>query len=379
MIRKSLAGVSPNLTVVIGGAPANYDSIMAVTLLLEENKHDMCTVTMSGVPSRFITEYIGQSIYVKMETGSTFVSEFYGTIERTAPAYEVAKGTVNSNLFQTVDFTCFGTSYAMRGSTTKVWSGLLLSDVATKLADEYGYSLDVPSDPLIFDQVVQSTESDWQFLTRYCTMMGYSLNIHGTHMHIYDPFEAKGRLTSLHRFSTPVATTPLPEPGQILTFDGSFAQRSSDGNYFDAIVTVHTDNGSFYDLKTSDFTGGSGARFANRLDVSAYSYAQAERVLRAAYRAEYDYRAEVKALGACGIVPGGIVDIDKYDAAYDGLWYVASVKYELRTGLFTSSASLRKGNVDTLSNSTTTLFRPPPPPQYINGWTTTQRSVNVYT
>lgn len=380
MIRNSPIGVSPTLVVTINDAPVNYESLNAITIDLKENEHDYCEIVMAGVPTRSITEYIGKSVYVHIDTGASYVTEFFGTIEQSLPTATTNKGRLNSNLFQEVKFVCLGCSYAMRGNTSRVWSGQTLAQVAGFLCDLYGFSLDVPQDILTFDNFIQSTESDWQIIVRYASMMGYRVNVHGTHMHIYDPFRALGRLPSLHRFVTPLRADVVASPGQVISFDGSFAQRAADGRYFDTIATVIGDDGTTYDVSTSDVQQlTSPARFANNINTFSDTYQEARRVILSEYKSRYDYKADAVVLGAAGMVPGGVVLLDKYDGLFDGYWYVHGVRQVVKSGSFITSAQLRKNQVDTLVDMSAQGFTQPPAPKFINGWTTSQRRVNVYT
>ena len=380
MIRKSPVGVSPNLTIAIGNVPVNYQALMHISMDYQLDRHDVATITMAGIPSSLITEYVGKSVYIKIETGSTYVSEFWGTIQYSKPTHTTSKGMINHSLFQEVVFTCIGCSYAMRGSTTRVWGNITLEDLARTFCDKYGFSLDVPSDPPIFDNLMQSAESDWQILVRYCHNMGYCLTVHGTHMHIFDPHKAAGRLISLHRISTPISSNVKPHPGQIMSFSGKFARLAADGEYIDAVATVHTGTGVVYDVLTSDVLGKSTpAIFSNPMTVTTDNHLQAERLVVSEYKATYDYEAETTVLGAAGVLPGGIINLDKYDAEFDGLWLVEGVSHDVRSGSFTSTVQLLRNKIDALNDFTVAQFTPPPEPQFISGaWTTTKRLVNVY-
>jgi hypothetical protein len=377
MIRKSPVGVSPNITVRIDGAEINYESLMSINMHLSENEHDMCSLTMAGVPSRSVTDYIGRSVYVSINTGASFVQSFWGTIEMAAPEATTSKGKVNDSLFQEVVFTCLGCSYRMRGTHRKVWADSSLVDVVSLFVSRYGFSADVPADPVVFDSLIQN-ESDWQFLVRYSKLMGYSTTVHGTHIHIFDPHKAAGRAMSLHRLVTPARSSIQAAPGQLVSFQGAFAQRAADGFYFDTVATVHQDNGYTFDVKTSDYKGAE-ARFYSTADHTADNYAEAARIVSSSYRDSYDYTADATLIGAAGMVPGGIANLDRYDAAYDGLWYVRSVRHDIRSGSFLTDVQLAKNSVDTLSDLSAAAFRTPAAPVFINGdWTSSQKVVNAY-
>lgn len=379
MIRRSPVGVSASLTMAIDSAAVNYDSLMSVEVDLKENAHDVCTFVMSGVPSRAITDYIGKPVYIQMDSGATFVTHFYGTVELALPTATTAAGKMNGSLFQEVQFTCMGVSYKMRSVSHRVWEDYTLVDVATSIADTYRMSLSMPNDLTVFGTAMQN-ESDWKFLLGTVQHLGYAITAQGAHLHIYDPHKAAVRQPSLHRFSAPPRDSPAPMPGQIVNFGGTFTRTSADGKYADAVAFIHDDAGNTFNLTTSEMMGLTAAPI--RKDVAHLTvdnYLEAERVLRAAARSEYDYKAEVTTLGAAGVVPGGVADIDSYDAEFDGLWYVAGVKHILRSGSFLTVSDIRRNRNDPLVESSVGMFKTPPPTVLISGeWVSKVRTVDVY-
>ena len=380
MIRKSLSGLSPTVTVLIGNVPVNYDSLSAITIDLKVDAHDMCEIVMSGVPAKYITEYISKPVYIRLDTGPSYVTEFYGTIERSNPTHAASQGSVNKSILQDTTFICFGTSYRMRGQTNRPWNSYSLAEVAKEICAKHGFSLDVPDDPTVFSTMVQSSESDWQFLVRYCGLMGYHVTVHGTHLHIFDPHKALGRMISLHGIYTVTRTSHKASPGQITSFEGKFSRLSPDGVMLDAIATVHNDAGLTYDVSTSNMLGATeDPALSVSLGVVTSNHLQAERLLLASRRSTYDHVADVTVLGCAGILPGGIVKLDRYDGEFDGLWHVNGVRHFVRTGMYVSVLDISKNNVDSLTDDGTSLYSIPPEPQLIDDvWTSSLRTVNVY-
>ena len=268
----------------------------------------------------------------------------------------------------------------MRGMVSRVWANNTLEYVAREFCSTYGLSLDVPKDDLVFENLTQSNESDWQFLVRYCDIMGYCVTVHGTHMHIFDPHKAFGRSTSVHKISTITRTGSKPSPGQITSFDGKFSRMTIDGTYLDASTTVHTDLGVVFDVSTSDVEKLDVAgEITTSLGTSVNTYDQAVRLLKSTQREDYDYTATAVVIGLLGSLPGGIVNLDRYDGLFDGLWYVEGVRHFLRTGMFVTTLDLRKNRVDVLWDKGTQAYSLPPKPTYVNDqWTSSYRTVNVY-
>ena len=380
MIRRSIIGISPILSMTIGDAAVDYNSINNVIIDLKVGSHDLCEITMVGIPAPYVTEYLGKSVYVKMDNGPSYVTEFHGTIEKASPTANTADGTVNRSLLQEVVFVCLGVSYRMIGTTSMVWSGYSLEEVARKFCKTYELSLDVPNDPVVFGNLTQSNESDWQFISRYADIMGYCVTVHGTHMHIFDPHKAVGRNISFHNINTITRTGTEPHPGQITSFDGRFARLTMDGTVIDATTTVHTDSGKVFDVNTSDIAKlDKAGEIITSLSTAVSTYDQAERLLNATRRDEYDYCAEVTTIGLLGVLPGGVVNLDRYDGMFDGLWYVDGVRHYLRTGMFVTTLTLYKNKVDTLVDKSLSPFTVPPAPKFVTDkWVSSLRTVNVY-
>lgn len=381
MIRKSPTGLSPTIEVLVGDAPVDYEAMMSITLDYTTDNHDLCKIVLAGIPANSVTDYIGKSIRVKADTGISYVTTFYGTIEQVMPTHTSRAGKVNNNLLQEATLVCLGVSYAMRGSSSRSWRNYSLEDMARFFCNKYNLSLDIPSDPLIFPNMMQSLESDWNVLVRYCNSMGYCVTVHGTHMHIFDPHKAVGRSVSYHNLNTPTRTGFKPTPGQIIMFDARFTRQAADGVTIDAVATVHTDTGQVYDLRTSDILRkDTQAIYSNPLSVTVENYDQGERLIRAAHRTTYDYEATSVVVGVLGALPGGIVNLNRYDGEFDGLWYIDGVSHFIRTDEFTTTLSLRKSREDTLVDQDADAYTPPPVPVAIdNVWKTSMRNVNVYT
>ena len=270
----------------------------------------------------------------------------------------------------------------MRGAKSAVWNGYTLQDVALTMANRYGYSLDVPADPLIKSPILQKEESDWKFLVRYAKLLGYSVTLHGTHLHIFDPYKALSRGISLNRLSSAknIGSQLLASPGQITNIKASLAEHHPDGVYKDTVVTVQQTDGLSYDVSSSEIRGLDGpGRFEDRLAEHATNYHEAVRTIDARSKDAYDFHAQADVMGVAGCKPGGVVDIDKYVSEIDGFWYVRSVQHSLTSGAFTSSLGIVKNINSELVPSSVQPFQVPAEPMMRNGvWTASKRNINVY-
>jgi phage protein D len=383
MIRKNVFGVSPDLEIVVGDVPVNYDSIGLVELHLSENQHDMLILRMVGLPSRAMVEYRNKGVRVRIDTGASYKQEFYGYVRDIRPVALASNGFVNNSPFQEVDLICLGASYSMRSKRSQNWSNYRISDIAADYCNKYRFSLDTLSPPPLNTLLAQTNESDWKFLVRYANKLGLSVNVHGTHMHIYDPFQAVSRATSYHKLLTVTKTRGglQPSPGQVMEFRASISQRYADGQYIDTIVTVASDDYEPYDVTTKELERPDNGKvfYQNRISEYANNYDQATRIIDSTNKQDYDFYATVTCLGLAGCVPGGVVDLDEYDSEFDGLWYVQSVKHTIHSSAFLTELQLARNLNSQLVPTNIQAFRSPPKPVFIDGaWVTSTRLINEY-
>lgn len=375
-------GVSPTYSVVIDNVPVNYMSIDRIEVELGESTHDLAIVSMGGIPPSAITEYYGAPVYISIKFANHFFHEFCGYVDIVIPNSDTASGLHNNSPFQSAKIMCMGTSYDMRGSTSHNWEGMSLTAIASEMSASYGFSLDVPSIPAFNSSLFQSNESDWQFLVRQCKNLGYEINVHGTHMHVYDPHDAASRGTSFHQLSTlkDLQVSPIPVPGQIMHFGGNFSHNNPDGSYSITSVSVIDDSGTAYEVTTSDVYGTTDTPLYRdvRKDV-VDSYGEAERRVSAVRKETYDYEIDVTVIGIAGCVPGGVVDIGSHGSQFEGLWYVREVRHTLHSDAFYTDLKLARNKTNVLTQSPVPSFQAPPDPYFANGkWRASKREVNVY-
>lgn len=377
MIAKQFTGVSASIDVTISDRAVKYDSIVNIEIDLAENLHDYMCLSIAGIPPRAITDYYGAPVYMKVSYGAKYKHEFYGTIEEVEPISKTRDGYLNGSAFQQAKLHCYGPSYRMRSHNTKVWDQVSLPDMAERMADDYGFSLDVPNKRTIYKRFAQTGESDWQALVRFCKDHGYRVNVHGTHMHIYDPANALGRVNSFHKVRTVGESGPRNAPGKLMEMHGHFGRDARDGSVYDTVVPVLADNGDSFTVRAGELTGETAASYdAYQLDA-VDTYAEAENIVRATTNDYYDYTATMTCLGLAGAVPGGIIELDKMRGNFDGNWYIKSVKHTVNTSAFITELEVSR-NVKDFSVTNTTPFTTPPRAVLRGDWTARKQTVREY-
>lgn len=383
MISKKTYGVSPTTHITVGNTSFDPTAVGRIELTLEENTHDMLVMELAGIPPQSITAMYSKPVEVYIDVGGNFNHRFVGYVEEIRPESFTGFGLLNNSPFQTVRVLCMGASYVMRGARSDSWSGYRLSGIAKELSARYGFSVDVPSDRAANDALIQSNESDWQFLTRYAKFLGYSVNVHGTHMHIYDPYNAKSRQTSYHVLSTLRKTqgNVTPSPGQVVEFNGNFSRRHIDGEYKEHKITVVNSDNTTYDVSSStmNLNYDGVAKYPNRVTEYVDNYEEAARRISAVAKEDYDFYATASVLGLAGCVPGGIVKLDSYGGDFDTFWYVQGVKHTIHSDAFFTELQLALNTKSELKFTNTQQFTAPPKPVYSKGsWIAQSRIVNEY-
>lgn len=382
MITTRPYGVSPKVSITLDRVSVDYRSINVIDLYMNESSHDTAVLSMTGIPPRAITDYYGAPVSITIQYGMHYTHNFIGRVAEVKPESMTSAGLVSGSPFQNAQIVCMGASYEMRGATSKLWRSHSMTDVATTLADRYGFSLDVPSTDVVHENNTQANESDWKFLVRLVKSMGYEVNVHGTHMHIYDPYSAASRVTSYHILTTlkKAGREVDPVPGQIFDFNGSFAERNSDGEYSKTSLSVIDDAGKVYDVNTGDISSSSSkATYSNRVGGTFNSFAEARRAIDADRKGTYDYTANVRVNGLAGCVPGGVVKVDRYDSNFDGLWYVRGVHHRVHSDAFYTELDIARNINSNLEIYNYKPFDTPPEPRYSGGrWESTRQVTNVY-
>jgi len=385
MIIKNSSGIVPSIDITIGEVEVNYSSIQQIKLCLKENEHDMLVMRMAGIPVKALTDYIKAPVRFLMTRGSSQRHEFVGEIAQIIPESVTRDGAVNNSPIQTGWIYCMGASYRMRGATSKAWGNKTLIDISDELSKKYGFSLDVPDDKFVHVNTTQLDTSDWKFLTSLCDTSGYSLTTHGTHMHIWDPYKSTGRRNSYHRVYTikKTAGDPNPTPGAILSFTGSF-ESYTPSTFFTSVLDAQ---GSITNIDTDQLNESFGlgrefkSPYPSRVAVTAMSTEEAKVRLKAISRNVAPFKAKLEVIGLVGVVPGGLIEIDKYEAGIDGLWYVESVEHTIgQSGMLTHIDVVRDStNDDPPIIYNTQRYKEPALSQYINNsWVSSRRRLNVY-
>lgn len=387
MIISSGSPLSPKVYLEIGNVEVNYFSINTVELDLCINKHDTLTIHLNGIPSKAITDYVNAPVRFLLSSGAGRSQEFVGYVLYVEPEYNSSAPIVNQSMFYSAKVVCFGASVGMKSTRSRVWGSTTLYKIAQEIAARYKFSISIVRDEFIIRNAVQANESDWEFLVRMCETYGHSMTVHGTHMSIWDPFQAIGRRPSFERL-VPNNSYAGATPGGIIEFKGTFGYLTPDGESYKYKISTVDDNGTVVMVSDSE-TGpvpswsGSGETptYISTITDSATSIGEGQKLIEAERKKNFAFNAHVVIAAGSGIVPGGIVSVEGYESNFEGLWYVRDVKHTV-VGSSYSTELLISRDYNTSGEyiiPPTTLDSLPPESVFIdNSWVASKQTVDLY-
>lgn len=142
--------------------------VIAANLLQEEMSHDILTVKIKGHLTGVNRLSEGDPVKLTWsidDVKSTWVGYVY-LIENAT--YEPGNVLV---------VTCIGNSYSMKNARQAVYSNCTADVVASKIARLHGLKADTTRHTLVFKQISQTGQSDWQTLLKLAKQCGYGFRV----------------------------------------------------------------------------------------------------------------------------------------------------------------------------------------------------------
>lgn len=350
MINSSLSPLGITWSVRIHNQPFNTLKIQKISVILEENKHDMAIVEVVGIPSAYLNGYVDQPIYIEMSTNGARSCKFYGNVSHIEGVSSTHEGTVDKSAFQLVKIVCLGTSGTLRGKNSRVWKNVSIKDIVSEIANKNRIGYSIPNEKYRFTSLVQKEQSSWQLLVNVANRLGYSISLRNNHIHIWNKQKNAGRQPS---YSVLKGTKELlkdftPFPGSIIAFNPTIGNYTPYGHNKKQKATYINNQGKMVTVSSDSFT--KDPEFAKKtynsitdnLAINATTYDLVEKVLKAQIKKNNSHKATATILGDPEIVPGGIVLVTGYDSNFDGYWDVVAVKHDLVSNSLLSYLTLEK-------------------------------------
>jgi len=389
MIFKSASQLSPNVEVSIDNVPVNYMTLQQITVEEKENMHNLAILEFAGMNTELIHEYLNVPITFSIELTGKDIFSFYGYITFVEPISVTHDGVINKSPFQNTRVYCFGSSYQMKSTYSRIWENITISEIATQIAEKYKFSVSVPNNSYRFPRLVQTSQSDWKFLTKASELLGYSVLMDGTHIRIWDPYEALYQNVSYSMLLTIRGSrgSVQPQPGQILKFEGRIGAITTDGSRSSDTIHMLDKSGQLLSVSNAENFESSGlatgfeSQFNNVLSINADSFDTANRLVTGTLRKKFPMRASLEVVSDPSIKPGGVVSINEYNTEFDGFWYVTSVRHELLQSHMRTYLELARdglGKVATAKKVASTYVIPPEPALIGTTWVSSRNYTHVY-
>ncbi len=385
-------------TINVEIAGFDTDTVERVDINLRENEHDHVRFILAGISPLSVTDYIDTPVKVTVGVGYNNGFTFCGYINSIQPSHKVSSGRANGGLLQEAWVDCLGASAKMRGRKNRVWPSVgenfTVLDMVSEMATDYGLSYACPSSAPVIPRKVQRGLSDWAILSKSCVESGLAVNLHGTELHVWDPYTALryGAPSFTLQSVGTVGGPAIGNPGRILEFDGTFGSAHAYGDVNDESMAILDADGQLLTAYSTELLGSTGygeavsSGLTDVLSVEALSMADARRKLAASRAYSDAFVAKVSTTGVAGPVPGSVVDVEGFSGNFDGAWLVREMNMKFNDGNFVSEFGLSRS---TTGKSYTGLeqlraYRTPDDPKMVAGkagtleWRSTTRSEHVY-
>lgn len=387
MIFKSAFPNSPVVNMLIDGVDVDYTAINSVQIMSAENEHDYAELHVTGLIPKFVIDYINRPVYINIEYSPTQSTEFYGYVAFVEPQAITRRGLINKSPIQSAIISCFGASYDMKSKKTRSWENTTLQQIATEIATTYKYSCQVPANSFIFPRLVQSHESDIEFLIKVCTSIGYKVSCSNAHIHIYDPFKAVSRnmpYAELTTMAESVANTKFA-PGRVMEFTGTFGSNTPHGTSNNYVIETLDNNGKVLSYATAKESMGLGkaleSRFTDSVPLNTSSLEVAKAYGSGKVRNRVPFHANAIVTGIPEILVGSVVTLNKYNSKFDGFWVVSKVSHKVTRANYITELSLVRDATnegDPIAVTGSSYVFPQSPVLVNEVWTSKTRKMSYY-
>lgn len=376
MIFKTASPVSPDVEITIDSVPTNYLSLQRIVIEEKENNHSLMVLDFTGIAPEVITEYIDTPVSASVAFPNLGGTTFYGYVVFLEPVSVTKDGLVNSSPFQVTRLFCMNASYVMKSKRSRTWENISLPELASQISDTYRLSLSVPNDSYRFSRLTQSSQSDWEFLVKTANRLGYSVICNGTHIDIWNPFQSLSRKSSFGVLKTlrGLNGNTTPDIGQVLRFEGRIGAVSTSGSRNLDTLYLLDSSGNLITVGNASIDEKSGfgtpvnTLFKDVMATNADNYEMGSKYVHGLLRKKFPMTATVDITGNPTLHPGGIVQLEKYDAKFDGFWYITGVRHELMRSELMTTLELAKDSLDgeTVPYQHSESYEEPPSPVLLN-------------
>lgn len=319
---------------------ADQTSLVMLTALLEQSElsHDLLTIKLKGV-------LVGSN---KLAAGDPVKFEWYNDGVKSTwigHVYLIDNNTYTTSNVNVV--TCIGNSYHLKQPHQEVYSNCTADMVARKIARRHGYKAEVVKHNLVFKQVSQSGQSDWQLLSRLAQQCGYALRVENSKL-IFKPKEDLRKASRKHAqvFKyLPSYNGAYASYMTVYDFLPTMAEHvpELDGSGVERVLSYATQKGAestqhAREYNKYNFSSGKAPRHARADNKAIFKKIVTTEVAPTSQYAKtvlksmtndkvYRYKATARLLGSPRVRPYQSIYLDGIPDGMHGYWTVISVKH----------------------------------------------------
>lgn len=318
----------------------------SITVMQREYSHDVVALVSyldDNTPNRYA---FGVPVNVAWGLLGQRVDTFQGYVHHTEPMTSVAGDQAHRSVVKVV---CVGATNPMKEKRQRIWNQRTIPSVLSEIFSQYKLSYDIMTNDRVWDSLVQSGESDWQFVCSLAQRLGWTVCPTNTDVRVrprWSNMAAVAYTTTIFR-----AAKPNEAPGglhQIQTFHAVDGETTPDGGQKALRVAQGLDpwQGTAYTAVQDTVQPQLGwlsptALLTEYNHDTARTYDEAvQRLYGDAENARFYIQAEMEAIGDASVRPGRLVALQGLGAKNDGLWYVEAADHEVSGGAYLLHLSL---------------------------------------
>lgn len=333
--------IAPKVRIEFPFAP-DYDgvSFTNITWTQERNRHDLMEIRLYGVNAERMLPHIpgGSPITVTIKV-SHGKKTFYGYIHKAEPELDATA--------KAICLYVVSAGYPMKSASKLALGNTTASMAVSRIARKYKLFADIEPHPRKFRQLVQSGETDWEFLTRIADETGFSLRVEGATLR----FVSRAALVKHYRSLSPTLRyikgrgARLVELLDFRPLDGAYLDESSGVrvrrklDYLDKYAKKFSS--SSQDKPKDVGRTGRDPEYTRFTGATAKTFKEATLAASAVMEANrYPVVARAEIVGNPIINPDVMVYLEGVPRKYRGYWTVMKATHYIQPTRYTMDADL---------------------------------------
>lgn len=319
----------------IGSALVNPNTFIETEIRQSVNRHEHIDIRVKASRPQEYLSAIEAPLYVQW--GRRLLRDFHGYVQTIEPRHDITS-------YEGIDpytITALSASSVLRDEHARAWRSRTIPSVMAEVCNGAGLYFLADEHDYVWDNLVQTGESDWQFVVGLADLIGYHLITRSAMVRLVDPYKTIRSAPVAALFST---------NSSILSFRPILEYNTSD--YGEYTIDTMDDRGQYVQMTSAAMvTPRTTGRVAipptkrKRLTLPVGNTIEARIAIEAEQRRHWPLRAMLRANGATSVQPGVLVFIEGVQAEYGGLWYVLDSYHRLNTNEHTLECTLVKDAV----------------------------------